>query len=383
MITGYTVGAMLDGPSYVESAILYEQESERRLSNSGTVILVGEGCKLYVEHLSLVLQSGRTHVPQQLACWKLYPGMHEIRRIVILSDKGYVTIDAVNWCCKQHVEIYMLDRDGNVILTTCGNRANVTLRKKQYDLEKYQIPIATHLLKEKTFAQIKTLKGLPERLPEEQIVLRFEGTPYAKYSKWIPPSEPLWERLDVGLKEVDSIKDIDLLRMLEARLAAAYWDAFLGVPIKWKPKDKTIVPPHWKSISTRVNSMSGTTARHANNPFHAAVNYAYGVLEAQVLTAINIVGLDPACGYLHADKAGRNSLVYDLMEPYRARIDLLVFSLFSKTTFNRGMLVPFDNGECRLAPQFAKFVVASCMLPQDEINRGIDDLMRFYGPGFD
>jgi CRISPR-associated protein Cas1 len=375
MITDHTFYDLLDGPSYVESAILYEWESERRLSHSGTVILVGEGCKLYVEHLSLVLQSGKTHVPQQVACWKLYPGMHEIRRIVMLSDKGYVTIDAVNWCCKQHVEIYMLDRDGNVILTTCRNSSNVTLRKRQYDLERYRIPIAIHLIRQKTLSQIETLKALSAEYKTERV-----SKQYRRKREW---NKPAVELLEAGLGELDRMEDIVMLLMLEARLALFYWDDFIGIPVNWRPKDEGIVPPHWKTTDCRISSLSGTTARHATNPFHAAVNYAYGVLEAQILTAINIAGLDPGCGYLHSDKHGRNSLVYDLMEPYRARIDLLVLSLFSKTTFNRGMLVPLDNGECRLAPQFARFVVASCMLPQDEINRGVNDLMSFYGPGLD
>jgi CRISPR-associated protein Cas1 len=40
-----------------------------------------------------------------------------------------------------------------------------------------------------------------------------------------------------------------------------------------------------------------------------------------VRIAIAEAGLDPSIGYLHVCQAGRDSLVYDLMEPYRPRVD--------------------------------------------------------------
>ena len=48
--------------------------------------------------------------------------------------------------------------------------------------------------------------------------------------------------------------------------------------------------------------------RHATNPYHAILNYALALLESQVRQEINVVGLDAACGFLHADKLHRDSL---------------------------------------------------------------------------
>jgi CRISPR/Cas system-associated endonuclease Cas1 len=57
--------------------------------------------------------------------------------------------------------------------------------------------------------------------------------------------------------------------------------------------------------------------RRAIDPFNAILNYFYALLEAQCRYAINLLGFDPACGFLHVDKPHRDSLVNDLIEPSR------------------------------------------------------------------
>jgi hypothetical protein len=45
---------------------------------------------------------------------------------------------------------------------------------------------------------------------------------------------------------------------------------------------------------------------------------------------------DAACGFLHSDRPGRDSLVYDVMEPYRPRVDAALLEFLAKTTFRKG-----------------------------------------------
>jgi hypothetical protein len=55
----------------------------------------------------------------------------------------------------------------------------------------------------------------------------------------------------------------------------------------------------------------------------------------QVLTT---QGFDVACGFLHADLKGRDSLVYDVMEPLRGMVDGLVLRFLSAHTLHYGDL---------------------------------------------
>jgi CRISPR-associated protein Cas1 len=81
------------------------------------------------------------------------------------------------------------------------------------------------------------------------------------------------------------------------------------------------------------------------DPANAILNYAYGVLEGQCRQALTAEGFDLSCGFLHADKQFRDSLVYDLMELYRPAVDALVLAFLDRTTFAYGNMVRASNGQ--------------------------------------
>jgi CRISPR/Cas system-associated endonuclease Cas1 len=53
---------------------------------------------------------------------------------------------------------------------------------------------------------------------------------------------------------------------------------------------------------------------------------------------------DVACGFVHADKPGRDSLVYDLMECARGAVDDLVLDFLGRTTLHYGDVTPVSDG---------------------------------------
>jgi len=76
--------------------------------------------------------------------------------------------------------------------------------------------------------------------------------------------------------------------------------------------------------------MTSSRANNASDPVNSALNYAYGVLEGECRRAINAVGLEPSVGFLHefADYQTKQSLVYDLEEPFRWIADVAVVEAF-------------------------------------------------------
>ena len=376
------INPLIDALSYAEASAVYEKKADVVLSSLDTIILVGDGAKVNVRNRALVLYHGRTHVPQEEVTTTLYAGAHRIRRLVILSDDGYITFEAINWCHNHGIAILMLDRDGNAILSSGEYGCDVELRRLQYQADDTGIAgqIARELVRLKTLAQIETLKTIKTHPIIEGRLMVIDGRRVTFPEKGgVDWGEFIWESFENDLSVLSGIKDIDTIRAFEGSIALKYWTYLTGIPIYWSRKDEKIVPPHWKAITERGFSNSGGgRPRQALSPFHAVLNYAYGILEAQVLSAINVSGLDPACGCLHYDKIGRNSLVYDLMEPHRPQVDSLVLSLFAKTTFTRGMLVPLDSGEVRLSKQFARYVVASCMLPLDTISETVGSFVKIY-----
>jgi len=104
------------------------------------------------------------------------------------------------------------------------------------------------------------------------------------------------------------------LMSLESRGAEVYWDAI-----------SRIIPETFNFVRREK--------RGATDPINSLLNYGYGCLLARVTTAIFYVGLDPYAGYLHVDRAGRESLALDLMEEFRQQtVDRVVLRLILTRT---------------------------------------------------
>jgi CRISPR-associated protein Cas1 len=116
----------------------------------------------------------------------------------------------------------------------------------------------------------------------------------------------------VPLGRAGSVAD---LRTVEGRVALRYWQAYASV------------------IPECFDFQGRMTTSHQNNasdPVNLALNYAYGVLEGECRAAINIVGLEPSVGFLHETSGyqTKQSLVYDLQEPFRWIADVTVMKAF-------------------------------------------------------
>jgi CRISPR-associated endonuclease Cas1 len=213
------------------------------------------------------------------------------------------------------------------------------------------VVIAHELVRRKLLGQHMTLAAhlaLPGRARGLQVL--------GDARQWLElPKPPPW------------LCDLGLLRTFEGRAAHAYFAAWRGYALHWTKADARRVPPHWLQIRERMSPRS-ESARHAVDPCNAVLNYAYALLEGQCRQALTRLGFDVACGFLHLDKAGRDSLVYDLMECERGTVDGLVLDFLTRTTLHWGDVMPITDGSCRLHPQLARAVVASCRVPQDRVD---------------
>lgn len=352
----------IGGREYDSECANHEVVANEIENDSDTITVTGYGCSIRTWRDALEVSHGKTHIPPSERVTKFYRGTHNLKRIVVLSSDGVVTLKAAEWCASQGIQIVVIDNMGRTLLTSGDADRNARLRRCQYQsadtgMDGY---FARELVRRKALAQIETLRVIGE--------LKFKRS-FKRYRVGRVWDKPAWEILEIGLSELDHMRSIGTILMLEARLAAAYWDAFVGIPINWRPKDEKVVPPHWKSITGHLSTLSSANiSRYAINPFHSALNYGYAVLKSQVLKSVQSVGLDPSCGFLHADKVGRDSLIYDLMEPHRPQVDQLMLDLFTSTTFAKGMFIPLESGECKLNPQFARTVVLNCIVQQSDID---------------
>jgi len=363
---------------YGESCSRYEEKASTKLASSDTIVISGFGCSLSVKHDALRIYPGRTHKDQQQDTVMLYRGVHDVKQIILLGDKGEITLDAIRWSIEQGIAIMMIDGRGNLMQSlTPEHESYAALRRAQYyavdtGMDLY---IAREIVRKKIDAQVATLKKklFPyERTPIRQSVERVITESGFEMPDTEEPStfHPVWYYLEELLLELPNMKSLDTIRMVEARCGVIYWYAFLGMPIKWTSTDTKKVPPHWLHITRRASPLSIIrTPQRATNPYQAVTNYAYAILQGQCNQAINAQGLDPACGFLHADMLHRDSLVFDVMDAgLRPKVDQLVLKMFASTTLSKGDFMSSKTGEVIFNPQFARFIAASCRIPQAEVD---------------
>lgn len=93
-----------------------------------------------------------------------------------------------------------------------------------------------------------------------------------------------------------------------------------------------------------TEAFAGRSSRPAKDRFNAMLNYAYGILYAQVERAARLAGLDPYVGILHADVYNKPTLVFDAVEPFRHYIEETVFKLFSGRKVTSSMFDVIEEG---------------------------------------
>jgi len=110
------------------------------------------------------------------------------------------------------------------------------------------------------------------------------------------------------------------LLSIEGRAAKKYWAAL-----------KQVIPEQY--------GWPGRRGRGAQDPVNNALNYGYGILYGQIERALVLAGLDPYGGFIHADRPGKPSLVFDLIEEFRQVIvDRTIVGMA-----NKGMNLDLDD----------------------------------------
>ena len=343
------------------------RQDKTRAVEGRTIILAGQGSYIGVQGGALVVHQGRTHGVPAPARELLYPAMHGVQRIIWIGAHGHMTgtltLAATAWCQREGVHLCALDGSGLPLLELAPSDAphDAELRRRQWLISSGialpDAPSASSVVHEivarKVAGQRRTLAAHPE-LPGQTAGLALLDT-------WL-------EWMSIRAKTAHRLP-IDYVRKLEGRLAVAYFRAWEGWPLQWGKPDAKRVPPHWLTCRPRNSplSPSGNT-RHAVDPLNACVNYAYGCLASQRRQSLLSAGFDLAGAFLHADKARRDSLTYDLMELERASVDDLVLSFLGRTTLHVGDFAREASGQVSLHPQLTRLLLAECRVPQARVD---------------
>ena len=351
-----------DDALWLKQALHWKKEagphfSPRRLTKDSRVIqkpliLTGHGVKLRVERRSLLVQNGFAHYPQAREEWRFFPADPDLpSRIVLVDTNGYLTLDVFNWLSTNNVPLVLLNWKGDVSTVIGPGPADLQLRNAQLAamVNGRGFRLAVALVRAKIKGSQRTLNSLPIT----------------------PAVDAAINTLGIILNELNrEIASLDALMLIEARAAAVYFQAWRETPIYWKGTNRHVIPPQWRSVGPRESFFSGRN-RHATHPVNALLNYAYRMLESQVHIATIAAGLDPTIGFLHANREGRATLVYDLMEPLRPQVDRFLLLFVRSNIFTPADFLLGQKGICRLHPQLVRRVIP-LMVPDGVVQRMVN-----------
>ena len=217
--------------------------------------------------------------------------------IIIDGHSGYVSLQALHWLSRSNVPLFVMAYNGKIISSILPpSITQAHLRGTQFQAandQKKKFEIAHAVVKAKIARSLDVLDWLAEAYDIEK-------------------QTDLTKREAARLPKARTTAE---LRSVEARVALRYWEAY-----------RECIP---EGLRFKGRSTDGNNA-NASDPVNLCLNYGFGFLQGEVRMAINAVGLEPSVGFLHdsADYQTKESFVFDVMEPYRFLIDLVVLQAF-------------------------------------------------------
>ena len=131
------------------------------------------------------------------------------------------------------------------------------------------------------------------------------------------------ERIERAVEAVAQAGDLDTLRGVEGSAAKAYFEVL-----------RQALRPEM--------TFEKRTRRPPRDPVNALLSLGYTLLTQNLITACEVVGLDPYDGFFHADKYGRPALALDLVEEFRGPVvDSVVQLVINKRVVGPG---DFEEG---------------------------------------
>ncbi len=210
---------------------------------------------------------------------------------IILQGKGYISTESLSLLSENNRTVVLLDNRGKQVTLCHGLRDSLTATK-------YRI------------AQYDTFRDKSKRGYLTQQILKAKIQSQIRFLK--------------STKHPDILQNINKLEksgISEAVSSRHYFDNYS------KLIDK-------RFEFTKRNSIK-VEKKNATDVINALLNYGYAVLAGQISAYINGVGLDSFYGIMHKNHTSFQSLVYDMMEPFRWLVDYSVWKLSDAKSSSR------------------------------------------------
>lgn len=306
------------------NVLQFANSGKSPINKSGVLTIQGFGVRVRMQSGHLEIEDGIADERRRV---RLARVGHNLKRLVCISEDGFVTLSALKWLSEIGVSLVMLDRIGKVLFVT-GPTASSDARLRQSQSLALGNGTALAISKELISAKL---------VGQENVVRNTMNNPAVADS------------IAAIRAKLGDAESLDAVRQFEANAAVTYWNTWQDVPIRWPKSDVQRVPDHWRTFGTRASPLTGGP-RLAVNPPNTILNYCFGLLESETRLALVALGLDPGIGFLHTVRAYRDSLALDVMEAVRPEIERWLYQWVTSEPLRRTDFYEVGTGNCRLMP---------------------------------
>ncbi len=142
----------------------------------------------------------------------------------------------------------------------------------------------------------------------------------------------LAQRIHRNRDEIDVTQELEQMKKaMQAAVKAEALDVLLGIEGQAAKAYFGV----YRSAFESSWAFNKRTRRPPKDAVNALLSFGYTFLGYAMMSALEVVGLDPYLGFFHAEKYGRPALALDLLEEFRAPVvDSLVMTLINQKTLN-------------------------------------------------
>jgi CRISP-associated protein Cas1 len=312
--------------------------------NRRSVIVLGANAALRVRQGGLEIEHGpaaervklKIDIDDRSPCAILFDGRGE-----------FLSGEALRWCAQRGVVIVMPDGPGRALTfieTALEARSAETLRD-----------VGPAIIRAQCAAD-------PARIAREVIRAKIAADIEHLGPRVTPRDLSIIARCKARLEAAHSVAEIVVI---EAKAASVYWRSWrdLGL-IARRGHD---LPQSWRRFANRNKGAEFLGNKHASHPISAMINYSIVVEAGRLARALAGEGMALQIGFLHSDKHGRNSLVWDCIEPLRAKINARVFAFIASHEFARSDFPASGVKTHRIARPIIAELLRQCLLPKQDI----------------
>ncbi|HOL24567.1 MAG TPA: CRISPR-associated endonuclease Cas1 [Candidatus Hydrothermia bacterium] len=229
---------------------------------------------------------------------------------VLITSRGVsVSSDVVEICAVRGIDIVYISGNGEVYGRLSGPSLVGTVKTRREQLMALGDERGYELGKAFAAGKIQNQKNIIRYFARYRKVVDKELFEFLEDSRKKLEGH-IKSLMDIAGRNVDEIRD--LILNIEGRSAAIYWEAM-------------------RALLRENMEWQGREGRGAKDPINSALNYGYAILYGQVEKAIILAGLDPYAGFVHTDRAGKPSLVLDMIEEFRQQVvDRVIFGMLGK-----------------------------------------------------